>query len=158
MQMAHQTFDENRVRQVKEPNENEKMSIIDNLWFAKGDEPTLDEKTHDAKVHKELLALFMKTEEIKQTRTDATVFPVATQAVYSQPTIVSPTLVLLAILARKIGRENRVDPKHSYQSWHKTLQQNLMQVEERHHIYPFPSFYITSLHFGCQRLCKVKAA
>ena len=106
MQMAHRTFDENGIRQVKEPNEKERSNMIDNGWFEMRDDSTLDEKTHDAKFHKELVALFKRTEEIRQTRTDATVFPVATQAVNFKPSMVSPTLVLLAVLARKIAREN----------------------------------------------------
>ena len=46
MQMAHRTFDENGVRQVKKRIEIERMSIFDNLWFEKRDESTLDETTH----------------------------------------------------------------------------------------------------------------
>ena len=84
------------------------MNAIDNLWFEKRDASTQDEKTHDLKFHKELLARFKKTQEIKQTRTDATVFPVATQDVDLQPNMVSPTLVLLAVLTCKRARENRV--------------------------------------------------
>ena len=64
------------------------MSNIDTFWFENRDESTLDEKTRDAKFQKKLLALFKKIEEIKQTRTEVTVFPVATQAVDSQPTMV----------------------------------------------------------------------
>ena len=139
MQMAHRTFDENGVRQVKKPNEKEKSNMIDNGWFEKRDESTLDEKTHDAKFHKELVALFKRTEEIKQARPNATVFPVATQAVDSKPSMVSPTLVLLTVLARKIARENRTNPEHSYQSWHEKLQETLAEVAERHGI-PFPIF------------------
>ena len=131
MQMAQRTFDENRVRQVKEPNENERMSIIDNLRFENRDGSTLDEKTHDAKFHKQLLALFKKTKEIKQTRTDVNLFPVATQAVDSKPTMVSLTLVLQSVLARKVARENRVDPKHSYQSWHEDAVRLQREVQSR---------------------------
>ena len=64
MQMAHRTFDENGVRQIRDPNEHERANMIDNVWFESRDESTLDEKTHDAKFHKELVALFKKTEEI----------------------------------------------------------------------------------------------
>ena len=56
-----------------------------------------------------------------------------------QRTMVSPTLVLQAVLARKVARESRVEPKHSYQSWHEALQEKLMQMAERHHIH-FPIF------------------
>ena len=137
--MAHRTFDENGVRQDKEPNKKEKAKIIDNLWFEKRDESTRDEKSHDAKFHKQRLALSKKTEEIKRTRTDATVFPVAILAVDSQPNMVSPTLVLLAVLAQKVARENRADSEHSYQSWHEVLQEALAQVAERHQL-SFPIF------------------
>ena len=140
MQMAHRTFDENGLRQVKEPNEKERAKIIDNLWFEKTCESTQDEKTHDAKFHKELLALFKKTEEKKQTRIDTSVFPVATLAVDSQPNMVSPTLLLLAVLARRVARENRANPEHSYQSWHEVLQESIAQVVERHSI-SFPFLY-----------------
>ena len=90
MQMAHRTFDENGVRRVKEPNEKERANMVDNGWFERRDESTLDERTHNAKFHKELLALFKKTEGIKQTLTDATVFPVAIQAIDAKPNMVSP--------------------------------------------------------------------
>ena len=140
MQMAHRTFDKNGVRQVKEPNEKEKTKSIDNLWFEKRDESTRDEKTRDAKFHKELLALFEKTEEIKRTRADATVFPVVILGVDSQPNMVSSTLALLAVLARKVARENRANPEHSNHSWHEVLQETLAQVAERHQI-PFPIFF-----------------
>ena len=139
MQMAHRTFDEDGVRQIRDPNEHESAEMIDNVWFESRDESTLDEKTQDAKFHKELVALFKKTEEIRQTRTEATVFPVATQAVDSDPNMVSPTLVLLSVLAKRIARENRTNPKHSYESWHRELQETLAEVAERHGI-PFPIF------------------
>ena len=139
MQMAHRTFDENGVRQIKDPNEHERTNMIDNLWFESRDESTLDEKTHDAKFHKELVALFKKTEEIKQTRTEATVFPVATQAVDSEPNMVSLTLVLPSVLAKKTAREIRTNPRHSYQSWHGELQETLAEVDEQHEI-PFSIF------------------
>ena len=139
MQMAHRTFDENGVRQIRDPNEHERANMIDNVWFESRDESTLDEKTHDAKFHKQLVALFKKTEEIRQTRTEATVFPVATQAVDSEPNMVSPTLVLLSVLAKKIARENRTNPKHWYQSWHRELQETLTENAEQHGI-PFPIF------------------
>ena len=58
MQMAHRTFDENGVRQVKEFIATKKTSTIDTLWFERRGESTVDEKTHDPKFHKELLALF----------------------------------------------------------------------------------------------------
>ena len=139
MQMAHRTFDENGVRQVKEPNGKERAHMIDNGWFERRDESTLDEKTHEAKFHKELLALFKKTEEIKQNRTEATVFPVAMQALDSKPNMVSPTIVLLVVLAQKTAKENHTNPEHSYQSWHETLQKTLAEVAENHGI-PFPIF------------------
>ena len=113
--------------------------MIDNIWFEKRDESTLDEKTHNAKFHKELVALFKETEEIKQTRTEVTAFPVATQAIDSKPSKVSPTLVLLSVLAQKIARENQTNPRHSYQSWRLELQETLAEVAEQHGI-TFPIF------------------
>ena len=113
--------------------------MIDNGWFERRDESTLDERTHNAKFHKDLLALFKKTEGIKQTRTDATVFPVAIQAIDAKPNMVSPTLVLLTVLAQKTAQENRMNPEHSYQSWHETLQVTLNETAESHGI-PFTIF------------------
>ena len=139
IQMAHRTFDENGVRLVKEPNTAERTNKINNLWFGRRDESIPDEKTHDLKLYKELLALFKKTEEIKDNRSESTVFPVATQAIDLQPTMVSPTVVQLVGLARKIAQENWAIPQHSYQSWHEALQETLAQVTERHGI-PFPIF------------------
>ena len=106
MQMAHRTFDENGMRRNRDPNKHERANMIDNIWFKKRDESTRDEKTHNAKFHKELVALFKKTEEIRQTRTEVTVFPVATRAIDSKHNMVSPTLVLLSILAQKTAQEN----------------------------------------------------
>ena len=144
MQMAHRTFDDIGVHQVKEPNEVKKAKMIDNLWFEKRDESTQDKKTHDAKFHKDLPALFKETEEIKQTRTYTTVLSVATLAVDSQTNMVSPTLVLLTILARDVAREIRANPEHSYKSWHEVLQETLAQVAERTEI-PFANYlYIIS--------------
>ena len=117
----------------------ERANMIDKIWFEKRriDESTLDEKTHNAKFHKELVALFKKTAEIRQTRTELSVFPEATQAIDSKPNMVSPTLVLLSILAQKTAQENRTNPRHSYQSWH--LEGNPARKAERHGI-PFPIF------------------
>ena len=110
MQMAHRTFDDNGMRRNRDPNEHERANMIDNIWFEKRDESILDEKTHNAKFHKELVALSKKTEEIRQTRTEVTVFPVATHAIDSKPNMVSPTLVLLSILAQKTAQENLTNP------------------------------------------------
>ena len=157
MQVAHRTFDENGVGQVNEPNEKEKAKIIDNLWFEKRDVSTQDAKTQNATFHKEQLALFRKSEVIKQTRTDNTVFPVTTIAVDSQPNMVSFTLMLLAVLARKIAQENRANREHSYQSWHEVLQETLAQLSERHQI-QFRFSCTTFLCFGYQRWFSVKVA
>ena len=75
MQMSIRSLDENGVRKVFDPNENQRKHLIDNLWFERRDESTLDEKTHEPKFHKELLALFKETEKIKTERTNTTVFP-----------------------------------------------------------------------------------
>ena len=50
MQMAHRT--ENAMRRNRDPNEHKRANMIDNIWFEKRDESTLDEKTHNAKFHK----------------------------------------------------------------------------------------------------------
>ena len=66
MQIAHCSFDDNDVHQVREPNEAEKANMIDNLRFEKRDESTITEMTRDAKIHKKLLVLFKESEEVKQ--------------------------------------------------------------------------------------------
>ena len=75
--MSSRSLDENGVRQVNDPNEQERKHLVDNLWSERRDESTLDEKTHDPKFHKELLALFRTTEAIKADRLNTTVFPIA---------------------------------------------------------------------------------
>ena len=75
MQMACRTYDENGVRQINDPTEAEHDNLIDNLWYERRDEATKDEKTHNPKSHKELVALFEKTATIKEDRIDAMVFP-----------------------------------------------------------------------------------
>ena len=137
MQIGHRTIDKNGVRQANELNTAERKNMIDNVWFEKRDEFTIDEKKHDPKFHKGLLSLLRRTEKIKLNCSDATVFLVATQAVDSQPDKVSPTLVLLVVLARKTAQENQAKPQLSYQSWYEAMQEPLSQVAERHQI-PFP--------------------
>ena len=150
MQMAHRTFDENEMRRNRDPNEHERANMIDNIWFEKR---RVNSGREDAQreIHKELVALFKKSEEIRQTRTEVTVFPVATQAIDSKPNMVSPTLVLLSILAQKTAQENRTDPRHSYQSWHLELQETLTEVAERHGI-PFPIFLYNIAPFWVPKL------
>ena len=63
----------------------------------------------------------------------------AIQASDAQPSLVSPTLVLLVVLARKVAIENQSHPQQSYVSWQRMLQETLLQVAERHQI-PIPVF------------------
>ena len=65
MQISSRSLDENGVRQVNYPNEQERKHLVDILWYERRDESTLDDKTHDPKFHKVLLALFKVTETIK---------------------------------------------------------------------------------------------
>ena len=44
MQMAHRSLDEQGERQVNDPNEQERENLIDNLWYERRDDSTLDEK------------------------------------------------------------------------------------------------------------------
>ena len=76
--MSCRPLNEQGVRQANDPNEREREHLADNLWYERRDESTLDDKTHDPKFHKELLALFKVTESIKTERTNTTVFPMAT--------------------------------------------------------------------------------
>ena len=137
--MSIRSLDENGVRKVFDPNESERKHLIDNLWFERRDESTLDEKTHDPKFHKELLALFKETEMIKAERTNTTVFPIATIATDAKLDIASLTLTLLMVMTRGLVRQNEAEPNHTYQTWHKTLRETLNQVTLRLEI-PFPVF------------------
>ena len=60
--MAHRSLNEQGVRQVNNPNEQGRKNLMDNLWYERRDESTLDQKTHEAKFLKELVALFKTTE------------------------------------------------------------------------------------------------
>ena len=84
---------------------------MDILWYERRDESIRDERSHDAKFHKELLALFKRMEAIKQSRLDTTVFPVAVLAFDAKADIVSPTLSLLAMIARDVVRRNAEEPR-----------------------------------------------
>ena len=134
MQIANRSIDDTGVTQISDPTEAEKDSLNDNLWFAKRDESTLDEKTHDPKLTKKLAALFKKTEAIKKNRTDAMVFPVAAQAIDAQKDLMSPTLALLIARARDIAGKNAEKPHLTNQSWHEALNEPLKEVAERHNI------------------------
>ena len=137
MQMSIRSLDENGVRKVFDPNESERKHLIDNLWFERRDESTLDEKTHDPKFHKELLALFKETETIKAERTNTTVFPIAAIATDAKLDMASLTLTLLMVMARGLAKQNEIEPSHTYQTWHKALRETLNQVALRLEI-PFP--------------------
>ena len=54
MQMSSRSLDKNGVRQVNNPNEQERKHHVNNLWYKRRDESTLDDETHDPKFHKEL--------------------------------------------------------------------------------------------------------
>ena len=139
MQMSIRSLDENGVRKVLDPNESERKHLIDNLWFERRDESTLDEKTHDPKFHKELLALFKETEMIKAERTNTTVFPIAAIAIDAKLDMASLTLTLLMVMTRGLARQNEAEPNHTYQTWHKALCETLNQVPLGLEI-PFPVF------------------
>ena len=131
MQMSFRTLDDNGVRQVNDPNEQERKHLVDNLWYEQRDEATLDDKTHDPKVHKALLALFKMTETIKTERINTTVFPKAALSTDAQRGMVSPTLTLLVVMARNLAKQNETEPRHSYQTWHRALRKTLNQVALR---------------------------
>ena len=139
MQMSIRSLDENGVRKVFDPNESERKHLIDNLWFERRDESTLDEKTHDPKFHKELLGLFKETEMIKAERTNTTVFLIAAIATDAKLAMASLTLTLLMVMTRGLARQKEAEPNHTYQTWHKTLRETLNQVARRLEI-PFPGF------------------
>ena len=129
--MSSRSLNENGVRQVNDPNEQERKNLVDNLWYERRDESTLDEKSHDPKFHKELLALFKQTETIKTERINTTVFPIAAISTDAQPGMVSPTQTLLIVLARNLAIQNETEPRHTYQTWHQVLRETLNQVALR---------------------------
>ena len=79
------------------------------------DDSTLDEKTHEAKFHKVIVALFKITKTIKQNGTSTTVFPNAAVALDAQPGMVS-TPALLAVMAQDLARRNEEEPRQTYQT------------------------------------------
>ena len=137
MQMSIKSLDENDVRKVNDPNEMERKHLVDNVWYEKKDESTLDDKTHDPKFHKKLLALFKATEVIKTERTNTTVFPIAAVSIDARPEMVSLTLRLLVVMAQNLAKQNETEPRHTYQTWHQALRETLNQVALRLEI-PFP--------------------
>ena len=137
MQMSHRSLDDQGVGQVNDPNEKERKHLVKNLWYERRDESTLDEKTHEAKFYKELLALFKVTEAIKAERMNTTVFPMAAVATDAHLGMVSPTLTMLVVMAQNLANQNEKEPRHTYQTWHQFLREPLNQVAERLKI-PFP--------------------
>ena len=110
---------------------------MDNLWYERRDQSTLDEETHDPKFHKELLALFKVTESIKAERINTTVFPMATVAMDAQPGMASPTLTLFVVMARNLAEQNEANIRQTYQTLQQSLRETLNQVAVRLEI-PFP--------------------
>ena len=137
MQMSSRFLDGNGVRHVNDPNEQERKHLVNNLWYERRDESTLDDKTLDPEFHEELLALFKVTETIKMERINTTVFPIAAISTDVQPGMVSPTLTLLIVMARNLAKQNETEPRHTYQTWHQALRETLNQVALRLEI-PFP--------------------
>ena len=133
MQMSCRSLDEQGVRKVNEHihNEQKREHLVDNLWYELRDESTSDDKTHDPKFHKELLALFRVTEAINAERTNTTVFPMAAVATDAQPGTVSPTLTSLVVMARNLAKQIETEPKHTCRTWHQSLRETLNKVAER---------------------------
>ena len=142
MHISCRSLNEQGIRQVNDPNKREREHLVDNLWDERRDKSTLDEKTHDPKFHKELLALFKKTESIKTERTNTTVFPTATVAMDAQPGMASPTLMLLVVMARNLAQKNEAEPRQLYQTWHQSLRETLNQFAVRLET-PFPVLLYT---------------
>ena len=119
--------------QVNDPNELQRKNLVDNLWYERKDNSTLDEKTHEAMFHKELAALFKITESIKQDNETHSV-PIAAVALDAQPAIESPTVALLAVMAQDLAHRNEEEPRKIYQTWYQLLREPLNHVAERHDI------------------------
>ena len=139
MQMSSRYLNEQGIRQANDPNdEREREHLVDNLWYERRDESTLDDKALNPKFHKELPALFKVTESMKTERSNTTVLPMATVAMDAQPGMASPTLTLLIVMARNLAEQNEAEPRrHTYQTWHQSLHETLNQVAVRLEI-PFP--------------------
>ena len=152
--MAHRFLGGMGVRQVLDPNGHERENLVDNLWYELRDESTLNEKTHEAKIQKELAALFKTTEAIKGGRINTTVLPMAAVALDAQPGMASPTLALLLMLAQNLARQNEKQPKLMHQTWHQLLTERLNQVAERLGSYFPVLLYNISLHSGFLTLGK----
>ena len=131
MQMSCRSLNGQCVRQVNDPNEQEREHLVDNLWYERRDESTLDDKTHDPKFHKELLALFKVTESIKAEGTNTTVFLMATVAMDARPGMASPIPTLLVVMAQNLAEQNETEPRHTYQTWHQSMRETLNQVAKR---------------------------
>ena len=123
--MGNRSLDQLVLRKVNDPNERECVRLVDNLWYERPDNSTLDKKTHDAKFHKELVSLCKTTEGIKAERTNTTIFPKVIIAMDAQSGLGSPTLALLTVLAQNIARQNEREPTHTYQTWHEQLREPL---------------------------------
>ena len=131
MQMAHRSLDEMGVRQVLGPNGHERENLVDNLGYELRDESTLDGKTHETKIQKELVASFETTEAIKENCMNITVFPMAAVDLDAQLGMASLTLTLLMVLAQDLARQNEKEPKLTHQTWHQLLTEPLNKVAER---------------------------
>ena len=114
MQMSSRYLNEQGIRQANVPNEREHEHLVDTLWYERRAESTLDDKTHNPKFHKELLALFKVTESNKTEGSNTTVFPMATVATDAQPGMASPTLMLLIVMAQNLAEQNKAEPRHTY--------------------------------------------
>ena len=139
MEMARRSLNERGDRIVNDPNESERNNLVDNLWFERRDESTIDEKTHEPKFHKELTSLMKETETIQGDRKISSIFPIAQISLDAEPGQRSPTLAMLLILAQDIVRRNIQEPTHTYQTWHNQLREPLGQVADRLGI-TFPVF------------------
>ena len=146
MRMENRSLDEKGSTQVNDLNEQERENLVNNRWYERRDESTLDDKTHDAKFHKQLVALLEITETIKQNRTNTTVFLIAAVALETQPGMVSPSLALLAVMAQDLARRNEEEPNQTYQTLQQLLREPLNYVAERQGIsFPVLLYIISPL-------------
>ena len=74
---------------------------------------------------------------IKAERTNTTVFPIAAIAKDAKLQMASLTLTLLVMMTRSVAKQNEIEPRHTYQTWHQALGETLNQVALRLEI-PFP--------------------
>ena len=153
--MARRSLDENRSRQVSNLTLAEKEIMLDNFWYERRDESTLNEKTLEPKFHKALVVLFKKTEGIDRTDKIRPSFYRHTSSRctsrYSLPHIAITGHNDTRRRTQKFGRSER----QTYHTWHLLVEEPLAQVAQRSKIL-FPIFLKNISSFWLPNLAQVE--